>query len=69
MNYLISMAVCVAATVFSALGGSLLGGSLEVKYLIMSDVNVAVFLLIAWGLDAKRIARNININMTVRRGE
>lgn len=62
MNYLISMAVCVAATVFSALGGSL-----EVKYLILSDVNVAVFLLIAWGLDKKRLP--INVNLTVKRGD
>jgi len=62
MNYLISFAICVSATVFSALGASQ-----EVKYLIMSDMNVAVFLLIAWGLDKKRLP--ININLTVKRGE
>lgn len=62
MNYLLSFAICVSLTVLSALGDSL-----NTRYLVMSDINVAIFLLVAWGLDKKR--RGIDINLNVRRGE
>ncbi|MFZ5775087.1 MAG: hypothetical protein ACOY3Z_06350 [Thermodesulfobacteriota bacterium] len=62
MNYLVSFAGCVALTVFSALGDSP-----HTKDLIMSDVNVAIWLWVAWVADKKH--RGIDINLTIRRGE
>ncbi len=62
MNYLVSFAGCVVLTVLSALGDSP-----HTKCLIVSDVNVAIWLWVAWVADTKR--RGIDINLTIRRGE
>lgn len=49
MNYLISFTLCVAGTVFAALGHST-----NTYWLGTCDINVAIFLFIAWALEGKR---------------
>lgn len=46
MNYLLAFLLCVAFTVMAALGNNP-----SVKWLLISDVNVAIWLFVAWLLD------------------
>ena len=48
MNYLLSFAICLALTVMAALGDK---GN--VRWLLISDVNVALFLFMAWIFDRR----------------
>ncbi|MFA6125420.1 hypothetical protein [Sphingomonas sp.] len=48
MNYLIAWCLCIAGTVLTALGK----GD-DVKWLMVSDVNVTVWLFVAWAMDKK----------------
>lgn len=45
-NYLISMILCMACTLMA-----LLGNSPDVKWLLISDMNVAIWLFVAWFFD------------------
>lgn len=48
MNYIISFLLCVVFTVMAALVGSP-----NVHWLIVSDFNVAIWLLVAWFLGGR----------------
>ena len=45
MNYLLAFLMCVSLTVMAALGDAK-----HLRYLIISDINVAIWLLVAWFL-------------------
>lgn len=49
MNYVAAFVLCFACTLLSALGKST-----EVKWLLMSDINVALWLFVAYFLGRKR---------------
>lgn len=49
MNYVAAFVLCLACTLLSALGKST-----EVKWLLMSDINVALWLFVAYFLDRER---------------
>ena len=46
-NYIAAFMMCLACTVLS-------WGNGDHRYLIMSDINVAIWLLVAWLFDFKR---------------
>ena len=48
-NYMLSFCFCLANTVLATLGGST-----NWKWLIISDVNVAIWLLVAYWLDPNK---------------
>lgn len=48
MNYLLAFALCLAGTVIAALQNSP-----NLYWLITSDINVALWLFVAWALDGK----------------
>ena len=48
-NYLASFLLCCAFTVLAALGDNP-----NVRWLLISDVNVAIWLAVAWLLDWRR---------------
>lgn len=49
-NYLIAMLFCVAFTVMAALAGR----DDSIRWLIVSDINVAIWLTVAWFFDPNR---------------
>jgi len=49
MNYIMAFVLCVAGTIFSALGDRP-----DLYWLIISDSNVAIWLIVAYLLDGKR---------------
>lgn len=49
MNYLISFCLCVAGTVLTALANGE-----NVHWLLISDANVLLWLVLAYALDTKR---------------
>ena len=50
MNYFVSFLICVAATVMTYLSGSQ-----DWHWLLVSDLNVAIFLFVAWFLDLRNV--------------
>lgn len=48
-NYLLAFLLCISLTV-----GSALTGSQNLYWLVTSDVNVAIWLWVAWLLDGRR---------------
>lgn len=56
MNYLISFAIIMMGTVLAALGDSP-----SVRWLLISDGNVALALFFAWWFDKGKINRPVNI--------
>jgi hypothetical protein len=49
MNYLAAFILCISFTVLSALGGET-----DWRWLVVSDVNVAIWLWVAWWLGKRR---------------
>lgn len=47
-NYLLAFILCIAFTVLAALNGST-----NVRWLVISDINVAIWLLVAWFFDGR----------------
>ncbi len=50
-NYAVSMLLCVSVTLLSLMGEN---GLDNIKWFILSDINVAIFLFIAWFFDYKK---------------
>lgn len=48
-NYLLAFLLCIACTVLAALNNNS-----NLQWLVMSDINVAIWLWIAWLLDGRR---------------
>jgi len=56
MNYLIAFAITIMGTILAALGDSQ-----SIRWLIISDGNVALALFFAWYFDKGKLSRPINI--------
>lgn len=48
-NYLLAFLLCIAFTVFAALTGND-----NLRWLVISDINVAIWLWVAWLFDSRR---------------